>query len=188
GQTLMPHTVRIKQAKSNITFWSFDLIAENAIEVARATKELIKAIRELESKNYESYLSELANDPNLPYYESIQNVFEFRIDSCSQEIFPLKDLIVARIRMQEVDDLDQIYDLLSLISKLKMQWKQEWLPKISKWHRVLFLFASDYKPTSVEEEKAAFLANARREIEETYDFKPLVHYLSSAIEFYVEIK
>jgi hypothetical protein len=187
-QVLMPHVVAIKQARNKIQFWSFDIIAKAAVEVKKTVKEMIKALRLLEIENYDIYLTELNNDPNIPYYDSIQSVFEFRLEQCSRDIFPLNSLYDSRDKLQKTDDLNGIYDLLTTISKLKTQWKQEMLPVITRFHRVLFLFISDYKPTRVRDEKITFLANAKREIEEVYDHEPLVNYLSAAVEYYVENK
>ncbi|MHA2246253.1 MAG: hypothetical protein ACXADY_14910 [Candidatus Hodarchaeales archaeon] len=183
---LMPHVVAIKQAKGAIQFWSFDLIAKSAIEILKRSKELIQAIRQLEQENFDIYLSELETDPKLPYYKSIYEVFKFQLEECSEKIFPLNELYSAREKLQLPVDLNEIYGLLTTISKLKTQWKQEWLPVITKWHRVLFLFISDYKPSSVQDEKITYLANAKREIEETYHYQPLIQYLSSAVEMYVK--
>ena len=71
---------------------------------------------------------------------------------------------------------------------MKTQWKNEWLPKISKWHRVLFLFISDYQPTSIHEEKISFAANARRDIENAYHNQELIQYLNTAVEYYVSTR
>ncbi|MFX1507201.1 MAG: hypothetical protein ACFFDC_14060 [Promethearchaeota archaeon] len=182
---LMPHVVAIKQAKGAIQFWSFDLIAKSTIEVIRRSKELIQAIRQLEQENFNIYISELDTDPRLPYYRSIQEVFRFNLEECSKEIFSLNELYAAREKIQSADNLVEIYDLLTTISKLKTQWKQDWLPVISKWHNVLFLFISDYKPTPNHEEKITYIANAKREIEEAYNHHPMIQYLSSAVELYV---
>ncbi len=185
---LMPHVVKIKQARSAITFWSFDLISNSAIEVLKSSKHLVKSIQDLEVENYEIYLTDLANNSEIPYYQSIQAVFESKLDICSQEIFPLNELYNSREKLQKTTNLSEIYSLLSKISKLKTQWQREWLPLISKWHLVLFLFISDYKPTKIEEERITYLANAHREIEETYNHKPMVQYLGSAVEYYIKNK
>ncbi|MFW9906773.1 MAG: hypothetical protein ACFFFH_20875, partial [Candidatus Thorarchaeota archaeon] len=182
---LMPHVVAIKQAKGAIKFWSFDLIAKSTIEVIKRSKELIQAIRQLEQENFNTYLSELETDPRLPYYKSIQEVFNFKLEECSKEIFSLNELYSSRYKIQSSDNLMEIYDLLTTISKLKTQWKQDWLPVISKWHNVLFLFISDYKPTPNHEEKITYIANAKREIEEAYNHQPMIQYLSTAVELYV---
>ncbi|MFX0123634.1 MAG: hypothetical protein ACFFAE_08325 [Candidatus Hodarchaeota archaeon] len=185
---LMPHVVAIKQAKGTIKFWSFDLIAKATIEVKKRSMELILAVRQLEHENFEIYISELENDPKISYYKSIQEVFSFQLEECSNKIFPLNELYAAREKMKLSENLTDIYDLLTTISKLKTQWKQDLLPVISKWHNVLFLFISDYKPTTDHEEKITFLANAKREIEEAYNYQPLIQYLSSAVELYVARK
>ncbi|MFX0014928.1 MAG: hypothetical protein ACFFB2_07395 [Promethearchaeota archaeon] len=182
---LMPHVVAIKQAKGAITFWSFDLIAKSTIEVIKRSKELIHAIRSLEQENYEAFLSELETDSAISYYNSIHEVFKFKLEECSKEIFPLNELYAAREKMKSSEDLIEINDLLTTVSKLKTQWKQEWLPVISKWHSVLFLFISDYTPAMNHEDKITYLANAKREIEEAYNHPPMVQYLSSAVELYI---
>ncbi len=182
---LMPHVVAIKQAKGSIQFWSFDLIAKAAVEIMKRSKELILATRQLEQENFDIYLSELENDPKLSYYKSIQEVFSFKLEECSEKIFSLNELYAAREKIKISDNLNEINDLLTTISKLKTQWKQDWLPVISKWHNVLFLFISDYKPTTDHEEKITYLANAKREIEEAYNYQPLIQYLSSAVELYI---
>jgi len=183
--TLMPHVVKIKQARNAVQFWSFDLIANSTIEVVKASKLFLEAIRELEAKNYDQYLNELLNNPNFPYYKSIQAVFEYKLDECSKEIFPLKELVESRTKLSTENNLNEVYNLLATISKLKTQWVQESLPEISKWHRLLFLFISDYKPTPVHEVKISYIANAKREIEETYSHQPMVQYLSFALDYYV---
>jgi hypothetical protein len=185
---LMPFIVKIKQARNAIQFWSFDLIAKNTIEVLTTSKDLISAIKQLEQENYDFYEKQISNDPSIPYYKSILSVFEFQLENCSREIFPLNELINSRKELLDAHNLDKVYDLLTNISKLKTQWQQEWLPLISKWHRVLFLFISDYKPTLVQDEKVMFLANAKREIEETYNHKPMVTYLTAAVNLYVSKK
>jgi len=182
---LMPYVVAIKQAKGTIQFWSFDLIAKATIEVIKRSKELIQATRQLEQENYDVYLSELESDPAIPYYKSIKEVFKFQLDECSKNIFPLNELYATREQMKLSEDLNEIYGLLTTISKLKTQWKQDWLPVISKWHSVLFLFISDYTPTTDREEKITYLANAKREIEEAYNHQPMMQYLSSAVELYI---
>jgi hypothetical protein len=184
-QMLMPHVVRIKQARNAIQFWSFDLIASSTIETVEATKLLLDSIRDLEKKNYDHYVAELTNDTNFPYYPSIRAVFEYKLDESSEEIFPLKNLHDSRDSLQIETDLNKVYDILTTISKLKTQWKQESLPSISKWHRLLFLFISDYIPTAIHEAKVAYIANAKREIEEAYSHQPMVKYLSLAVEYYV---
>ncbi len=183
--TLLPHVVRIKQARNAIQFWSFDLIANSTIEVMRASKLFLEAIRELEIKNYDQYLNDLLNNPIFPYYKSIQAVFDYKLNECSKEIFPLKELVDARVKLSTESNLNEVYNLLATISKLKTQWLQESLPEISKWHRLLFLFISDYKPTPIHEVKVAYIANAKREIEETYSHQPMVQYLSFALDYYV---
>jgi len=188
SQSLMPSVVRIRQARNAIQFWSFELIAKSTIESINASKELLEALRVLENQNYEIYINELENDPNIPYYKSIQTVFEFQLDKCSNEIFPLKELIALREQLQAENELSDIYDILTKISKFKTQWQKEYLPLISKWHRVLFLFISDYIPTRVKEEKITFLANTKREIEDTYNYNPMIQYLTSAVELYVSNK
>lgn len=182
---LLPHVVKIKQARNAIQFWSFDLIANSTIEVVKTSKLLLGAIKELEQKNYEEYLNELSNDPKIPYYNSIQAVFDFKLDACSREIFPLRDLVDARVKLQTENDINEVYNLLTLISKLKTQWKNEILPLITKWHRLLFLFISDYKPTPIHEAKISYIANSKREVEETYSHQPMIQYLSNAIEYYI---
>ncbi len=184
-QTLMPHVVRIKQARNAVQFWSFDLIASSTIEIVEATKLCLESIRELEKKNYELYLSDLSNDPKVPYYPSIHAVFEFKLDECSEDIFPLKKLIDARASLQVETNLNEVYDILTTISKLKTQWRQESLPLLTKWQRLLFLFISDYVPTTVHEAKVTYIANAKREIEEAYSHQPMMKYLSFAVEYYV---
>ncbi len=184
-QMLMPHVVRIKQARNAIQFWSFDLIASSTIEVVNASKLFLESIRELEKKNYEIYLHELSNDPKILYYSSIQAVFEFKLDECSEDVFPLKKLVDARAKLQAETNLDEVYNLITTISKLKTQWRQESLPLITKWHRLLFLFISDYVPTGIHETKVAYIANAKREVEETYSHQPMMNYLSFAVEYYV---
>jgi hypothetical protein len=181
----MPHVVAIKQAKAAIQFWSFDLIAKSTIEIVKRSKELIQAVRQLEQENFDSYLSELETDPKLQYYKSIHEVFKFKLEECSKDIFSLNELYAAREKFQSSDNLMEIYDLLTTISKLKTQWKQDWLPVISKWHSVLFLFISDFKPTTNREEQVTYIANAKREIEEAYNHQPMIQYLSSAMELYV---
>jgi hypothetical protein len=184
-QTLMPHVVRIKQARNAVQFWSFDLIASSTIEIVEATKLYLESIRELEKKNYELYLSDLSNDPKIPYYPSIHAVFEFKLDECSEVIFPLKELIDARASLQVETNLNEVYNILTTLSKLKTQWKQESLPLLTKWQRMLFLFISDYVPTTVHEARIAYIANAKRAIEEAYSHQPMMKYLSFAVEYYV---
>jgi uncharacterized protein (UPF0147 family) len=184
-QMLMPHVVRIKQARNAVQFWSFDLIANSTIETVNATKLLLESIRELEKKNYELYLDDLSNDPNIPYYHSIHAVFEYKLDESSETIFPLKEIFDARAKLQVEDNLNEVYNILAAISKLKTQWKQESLPLITKWHRLLFLFISDYIPSTVHEVKVGYIANAKREIEEAYSHQPMIKYLSFAVEYYV---
>ena len=140
---------------------------------------------ERKKENFDIYISELENDRKISYYKSIHEVFSFQLEECSKKIFSLNELYAAREKLKLSDELKEVNDLLTTISKLKTQWKQEWLPVISKWHNVLFLFISDYKPTTDHEEKIAFLANTKREIEETYNYQPLIQYLSSAVELYV---
>ncbi len=186
--TILPYVVTIRQARSSIQFWSFDLISKAVIDAKRAGKELIKAIIALENNVYEAYILELANDPTFPYYQSTMKIFEFKFEDCSRKIFPLNELYVSRKKLQESENLEKIFNELSTVSKLKTQWKSEWLPKISKWHRVLFLFISDYQPTSIQEEKISFAANARRDIENTYNNQELIQYLTTAVEYYVSTR
>jgi biotin operon repressor len=186
--TILPHVVAIRQSRSSIQFWSFDLISKAAIDVNTAAKELSKAICALENKIYEEYQIELANDSTLPYYPSIIKIFEFKFEDCSRNIFPLQELYEARKKLQESENLEEIYKLLAIIAKLTTQWKNECLPKLSRWHRVLFLFISDYQPTSIRDDKISFIANARREIEDTYNNQELIQYLNSAVEYYVSAR
>ncbi len=183
-QELMPNVVRIKNARAAITFWSFDLISNSTIESIRASKLLIESIKVLEKKNYEEFINQIENDPGLPYYQSIDAVFKFHLDECSQEIFPMKELIQSREKIVTIQDLNDMYDLITQISKLKTQWREK-LPEISKWHRILFLFISDYRPTRIEEEKIAFLANSKRDIEDSFNYAPMIQYLTSAVQYYV---
>ncbi|MHA1968154.1 MAG: hypothetical protein ACW964_10175 [Candidatus Hodarchaeales archaeon] len=186
--TILPHVVAIRQSRSSIQFWSFDLISKAAIDVNAAAKELSKAIYALENRIYEEYQIELANDSTLPYYPSIIKIFEFKFEDCSRNIFPLQELYETRKKLQESENLEEIYKLLAIIAKLTTQWKNECLPKLSRWHRVLFLFISDYQPTSIQDEKISFIANARREIEDTYNNQELIQYLNSAVEYYVSAR
>jgi hypothetical protein len=184
-QVLMPHVVKIKQARNAIQFWSFDLIASSTIEVVNASKLFLESIRELEKSNYDLYKNNLANDPEIPHYSSINAVFEFKMNECSEHIFPLKELNEARAKLLHETDMNEVYNIITTLSKLKTQWRQESLPAITKWHRLLFLFISDYIPTAINEAKIAYIANAKREIEETYSHTPMMKYLSFAVEYYV---
>ena len=182
---IMPHVVAIQQAKNTIQFWSFDLIAKTTYEVLILAKKLIVGIRELESAQWDLFLNEIQNHSENKYYSSVMAVFQFKLQQCSEEIFPMKELYDSREKLHNSEDLEKVNDLLTTISKIKTQWKQEWILKISEWHRTLFLFICDYKPTTNQEERINFLANAQREIEETYTHKPMIFYLSTAVELYV---
>ena len=182
---IMPHVVAIQQAKNSIQFWSFDHIAKMTYEVLVTAKKLIGAIRELENAEWDLFLKETENDPKITYYNSIMAVFQFKLQECSEKIFPMKELHDSREKLQNSEDLEEVSSFLTTISSLKTQWRQEWVQQISEWHKTLFLFICDYKPTENQEERVNFLANAKKEIEETYSHKPMVFYLSTAVELYI---